>query len=489
VQPLAARWTALAPRQRAYVASLAAAALFALAIAMLLQRDSRVALFAEPLRADQVAEVAERLAEWNVPFAATSDNVRLDAKRRNEVLLRLALAGVPHPHLLTTAETLEKASPLAPQSLIDAQQRAGLEGDLASALRGLPGVADAHVIIAPAREDAFTDDAARQATASVRLSLIAGATVPERTLQGVRAFVASGVPALDPKRVTILDDRGLALGDETGFGNDDAGALQQSLQSVLDAALGEGASIVRVRVGYDARAHDLHDVVRRPIGERPIEAATSDERYKSASKQYAKSSASLDRGSEVQDEHVATPAGRVERLSVAVAVDANRGFDLQKIRALATGTLGVDPRRGDSVTIEEFPFPRAVTPVHSLSLAALLGLAGLLGPWLIFAAALFGAFRAGAKPLGVLCEGLADRIALRRAARVANANFPPAHVRGALEREPPHTAAAIISALPAATATAVLELYPPEERAAIVRRMSRAAAPVVPDCESVLRRG
>lgn len=67
--------------------------------------------------------------------------------------------------------------------------------------------------------------------------------------------------------------------------------------------------------------------------------------------------------------------------------------------------------------------------------------------------------------------------------------FAPSHVRGALANEPPHTAAAIISALPAATATAVLDMYPPEERAAIVRRMSRAAAPVVPDYETVLRRG
>jgi flagellar motor switch protein FliG len=61
-------------------------------------------------------------------------------------------------------------------------------------------------------------------------------------------------------------------------------------------------------------------------------------------------------------------------------------------------------------------------------------------------------------------------------------------VRGALANEPPHTAAAIISALPAATATAVLEMYSAEERAAIVQRMARAAAPAVPDYETILRR-
>jgi len=65
----------------------------------------------------------------------------------------------------------------------------------------------------------------------------------------------------------------------------------------------------------------------------------------------------------------------------------------------------------------------------------------------------------------------------------------PRRFLGALSGEPPHTAAAIISALPTATATAVLEMYPPEERAAIVRRLARTAAPVVPDATSLLHRG
>ena len=60
-------------------------------------------------------------------------------------------------------------------------------------------------------------------------------------------------------------------------------------------------------------------------------------------------------------------------------------------------------------------------------------------------------------------------------------------MRGALAGEPPHTAAAVISALPTATAAAVLELYPPEERAAIVRRLSRPASPLLPSYEELLR--
>jgi flagellar motor switch protein FliG len=72
----------------------------------------------------------------------------------------------------------------------------------------------------------------------------------------------------------------------------------------------------------------------------------------------------------------------------------------------------------------------------------------------------------------------------RMSTRVAG--IAPSQVRGALVNEPPHAAAAIISALPAATAAAVLELYPPHEREAIVRRMQRARSPLVPDASEIL---
>ncbi len=78
------------------------------------QRDARIPLFTQPLHAEQVAEVALRLAEWNVPFVAGADNVRVDPSRRNELLAKLSLAGIPHEHVPTSDDILEKASPLTP---------------------------------------------------------------------------------------------------------------------------------------------------------------------------------------------------------------------------------------------------------------------------------------------------------------------------------------------------------------------------------------
>lgn len=483
------RWNALAPRERLLAAAVVAVLLALASFAAFGRSDARVSLFAAPLRPDQLSEVVERLAEWNEAFVVAADGVRVDAKRRNDVLLRLSMAGVPHAHLPTTAEMFEKAGPLTPQSVLDAQARDGLAGDLASALRRLPGVDDARVIIAPGRDGAFSDEASHPATASVKLDLKAGAVPSRAMLDGVRQFVASGVAGLDAAHVAVLDDRGLALGDAAAASNrDDAAALQASLQSALDLALGPGSAIVRVRVTYDARRRENRSTVRRPAGNDAIGTTTSDERYASASKKYAKTSRAVDRGSVVDDERVETPAGLVDRISVAVAVDQARAPDLAKIRALAAATLGLVPARGDTVSVEAIAFPRAPVAARRFRFAALAGLAAALAPTLALAAVGVAALRFGAQPAAAVVQTLVQRVALARTAREV-AGFPPAHVRGALQDEPPHAAAAIISALPAATATAVLELYPPEERAAIVRRMSRQAAPAVPDCESVLRRG
>jgi len=230
-------WVALPRTQQALAIAIVFAAVVAASSAIALRRDTTVALFAVRLHPEQVAEVVERLAEWNEPFVSGTDNVRIARSRRSPVLLRLALAGVPHAHVATTGEALARVGPLTPQAVLDAQTLDGLAGDLALGLRGISGVEDARVIIAPARPALFASDPSYGATASVRLRLHAGTQLEPDAVSGIRAFVAAGVPSLDPARVTLIDDRGLALGDPARAGPDDAPALQASLQSALDQAL------------------------------------------------------------------------------------------------------------------------------------------------------------------------------------------------------------------------------------------------------------
>ena len=441
-----------------------------------------MALFATPLRPEQLAEVEQRLAAWDVPHTSVADNVRIDRAKRADVLLRLALAGVPHPHLAGSDEALARLGALTPQTVLEAQTRDALAADLALGLRGVEGIADARVVVAPSSGGVYADDAHRDASASVRITLAAGARLPVRTVAGIKAFVAGGVPGLDPERVTVLDDRGLALGGEDA---DAGGEVQTALQSALDAAFGPGATIVRVHREPLGERRELRDVHRAALAG-SLARTTSDEHYVSKTKTYSKSGATEDHGSQTREEHRVTAPGATARLTVAVFVDASRRLDLIKIRALAAAAAGVRFDRGDALSVEAVTFgDAAAPPARGRYHRWMLAFAGAL-PQALSGLAVVLAVVFGVRPLVATALRLADAAATRRAARAAAA-ISPEQVRAALEGEPPHVAAAIISTLPTATAAALLELYAHEERAAIVGRLGRANASLLPPAEELIR--
>ncbi|HEX3464604.1 MAG TPA: flagellar M-ring protein FliF C-terminal domain-containing protein [Candidatus Elarobacter sp.] len=447
-------------------------------------RDTRVALFATPLRADQLAEVEQRLAAWNVPHASGADNVRVDRAKRGELLLKLALAGVPHAHLAGTDEALARVGALTPQTVLEAQTRDALAADLALGLRGIEGVADARVVIAPSSAGVYADEERRDASASVRVTLAPGARLAARTVAGIKAFVAGGVPGLDAERVTVLDDRGLAL---EGDGGDDGSDVQTALQSALDTAFGAGATIVRVHREPLGERRDLHAVHRTAAGG-SVARTTSDERYASNAKKYSKTSATEDRGSDLREEHRVAAADATARLTVAVFVDDARKLDLAKIRALAAAAAGIRTDRGDVVSVEAVAFGERANLREARAPHAsgwVLAAVSVL-PQAFTALALVLVVAFGAKPLVAAAARAVESASARKAALDLPA-IPADRVRSALDGEPPHVAAAIIASLPAATAAAVLELYPPAERAEIVRRLARANAALVPAPEELLR--
>lgn len=480
---LLARWKGLSHVTRRAVAASGSLLVVLAVVAALLANPSRSALFAAPLHSDQLAEVQQRLAGWDVAFTPIAGNVLVQSKQRNALLLRLSLAGVPHAHVDGSQNLLAKIGALTPQAVIDAQSRNGLSGDIELALRGIDGVRDARVIIAPAKPGYFADESGAAASASVRLRLAPGAHLRGSVVSGLRAFVAASVPGLEPQRVTIIDDRGLALGN--GTDGDGAAVLQRSLQSALDGAVGNGATIVRVHIEYDPRTLQSSDV-RRVALNTPISSNVDDERYSGAGKTYEHETAQVNHGSETHRIAASAQAGRIERITAAVFVDANRQIDLYQIRRLAAATLGIDPHRGDRLEVATIPFAhprRAPRDGWWLAYGALTPLL----PTLAIAATILLALRWAGAPLEKIFAMLTARSSIARATASLSGRAP-AQVHGALRDEPPHAAAAVISALPAATAAAVLDLYPEHERSAIVQRMQRTPPPLLSDMERFVER-
>lgn len=474
-------WSALPARARAGMLAAAALVLATGAIAALASRDTSVALFAAPLLPAQVAEVGDRLARWGVPFRAGADGVMVPRALRQQTLLRLSLAGVPHRPLPTSLETLADAGPLVPERILEVRQRAGLEGEIAQSLRTLEGITDARVIIAPGHEGTFADQAATPTTASVRLSLRTGAHLDAPRVRAVRAFVAASVPGLVPERVEVLDDRGSA-GEDASVSTVDGNGLQTQVQSALDQVEGAGNTIVRVRIVRDDDAREVLQHRVLPAGG-ALRSESAQEQYRAGGTAYNSGKSTLDAGSDEREERASFPAGRVRRIAVAVFVDRSRQGDLSKIRELVEAAAGLDVRRGDDLRVEALDFARPRPPAASSPLPML---AALLLPSLFIAVAVIVAAWA-TRPLVVAAVAAARALALRRCVeREQPALNQAARLRAALDVEPPHAAAAVISALPASTAVAVLDLYPAQEREHIVRRMATARSEAIPPLEKIL---
>ncbi|MBV8727588.1 MAG: hypothetical protein JO233_07365 [Candidatus Eremiobacteraeota bacterium] len=408
-----------------------AAALAALLIAAFFfsVRGGQVPLFAVPLHAEQLDEVEQRLAEWSVPFAPVTDNILVDAKQRSTLLLRLSMAGVPHSHIESSSEMLAKVGTLTPQTILDEQKRTGLADDLELALRGIEGIDDASIIIAPAKPAIYADESARVASASVRLHLHPGARLPPNAISGIRSFIAAGVPDLAAKNVTIVDDRGIALRDQPVDVDADPQVLQAAVQSALDQSFGLGTAVAHLATSVDT-------------------------------------------------------ATLQSRRSMVILVDQRRAPPLDEVSAIASVAGGFDIRRGDRLDVRTVQFQTGA-PRRKAVWFALLGSALNIAPTAIVCIAVLFGLRIGLRPALSVAKTIIRSSAVTRGQRRLD-GFAPTQVRGALRGEPPHTAAAIISALPAATAAAVLDLYPPDERKAIIRRMSRAHSPLIPDVESFI---
>jgi flagellar M-ring protein FliF len=132
-----------------------------------------------------------------------------------------------------------------------------------------------------------------------------------------------------------------------------ADTLSAPAQSVLDQVLGAGHSVVTASAVYgDASTTRSLSYAHRP-------AVVLDQSSVTAPG-YRSSVTDNGVGSSVRTRVV--PAGTVQRLSVAVVVDAHLrpAPRLSTIRKQVSAAMGLQPRRGDTITVARMAMPAAV---------------------------------------------------------------------------------------------------------------------------------
>ncbi|MDO9438566.1 flagellar basal-body MS-ring/collar protein FliF [Hydrogenophaga sp.] len=191
---------------------LGALALLAVALAFFFmgrQPEWRV-LYANLNDKDGGAVVAQ-LSQMNVPYkhAEGGQAIMVPADKVHDTRLRLASQGLPKGSV-TGFELMEANRFGMTQFQERLTFQRGLEGELTRSIQSLSSVASARVHLALPNQNGFFREQ-QKPSASVLLTLHAGRTLDRAQVAGIVHLVASSVPEMNPKAVSIVDDAGSLL--------------------------------------------------------------------------------------------------------------------------------------------------------------------------------------------------------------------------------------------------------------------------------------
>lgn len=204
--------------------------------------------------------VTAQLSQMNVPYKFSEGGaaILVPAARIYDVKMKLASAGLPKASV-TGNELLDNAR----FGQTDRQERVNmqraLEGELMRTIIKLDGVEDARVHLALPNQNGFFREQ-QKPSASVMLTLHPGRTLDRAQAAGIVHLVSSSVPELNPKAVSVLDQRGALL---SGPDADSQGLDEQQLRYVS-----------QIESGYLKRVQDILEPV---LGRDNLRAAVTAE--------------------------------------------------------------------------------------------------------------------------------------------------------------------------------------------------------------------
>ncbi|GAB3073841.1 flagellar basal-body MS-ring/collar protein FliF [Phycicoccus sp. Root101] len=287
-------------------------------------------------------------------------------------------------------------------------QRA-LEGELSKTIESIEGVQAAVVHLAVPQDDVFTTDAAKP-TGSVLVKTAPGTNLSSTMVDSIVHLVAGSVAKLDPAQVTVADASGKVLNaaGENGGGSAGADARQSqqiavsdataaAVQSMLDKVVGPGKAVVRVdaQLNFDQQTIDRQEYVpTKPnttltqtksketyngAGGAPVGGVLGPDNVGtgttgSGKNNYVKEDSTQTNAVGTLKEQTTTAPGKIQRLSVAVLLDAKSAgsVDQTQLSSLVSAAAGLDPKRGDVVQVSQMAFDTtaAATAKKELDAAA-----------------------------------------------------------------------------------------------------------------------
>ncbi|MEO8811230.1 MAG: flagellar basal-body MS-ring/collar protein FliF, partial [Rhodanobacter sp.] len=200
-----------ATRQLMLLVAIAAAVAFGVAV-VLWSRGPNYGLLYAGLDQKDAAAVAQELQAGNTPFELSSDGASIMAPAADLAALRLKLAGKGLPQGSAGSSVMPATD--SPFGMSDLAERTRyqqlLESDLSNTIGGLQSVRAARVHLALPKPSAFIRDN-REASASVLVTLYSGRQLDAGQVAAIVHLVASSVPGLDARQVSVVDQQGQLL--------------------------------------------------------------------------------------------------------------------------------------------------------------------------------------------------------------------------------------------------------------------------------------
>ena len=353
--------------------------------------------------------VVQRLQGLSVEYELSADSrtISVPAKRISEIRIQLASEGLPDSGLIGF-EIFDRTNFGLTNFQEQVNFQRALEGELARSVGTLAEVNAARVHLVMPKDSLFQTPE-NQTKASVVLTLKRGRKLSSAAVSGLVHLVASSVKGLEPSRVTVIDYAGRILSTHDSD-NPVSGRqmdtritveteLSEKILRILEPVVGPGKVRPQVSVVMDWRQVEETIEQYDPNASVIRSEQRSSERAPGGSSAPAAGIPGPNGGPVVDPEAppvptsdfviqnevvnyevsksirtIVDPVGEIERMSVAVVIDNRISVtvdedgvastvsvprtpgEMTQYRDLVSATVGLDPARGDTLTVENVSF-------------------------------------------------------------------------------------------------------------------------------------
>jgi flagellar M-ring protein FliF len=402
-------WSQLGASQR--VSVLAATFVLVAGLVALSIWSSRAdyALLYGGLSDSEASKVIAALDNTKVSYKTGNGSIYVPADEVYKLRMQLAGQGIPSGDGVGF-EILDKPNFGISDFVQHANYVRAVEGELARTISQIDAVDAARVMIVMP-ENRLLLDKSTYPTASVFVHVNGNSQLPPESVNAIRFLVANSVEGLKPNHVSVVDNFGNVLSENTdddsltGLTSTQLAArrnleqyLAKKAQDMLEKVLGPGLAIVRVSANINYDTLTQTDEKYDPDGQVISSETKNDENNSSTSTTTSSpvgisantstNTTSTDTaGSPVnntQDHKTVSTiqyqigkttsslvqaAGGIKRLTASVMVaeqtqgtGADRKLvprspeELKQLQSIVASALGIDPARGDTISLEEMPF-------------------------------------------------------------------------------------------------------------------------------------